>query len=323
MLEQISPLWDVFLQHQKQAKPLVLATVVKTQGSSYKKAGAMMLVENDKTTHGLLSGGCLEADVAEHAMTVFATGQALTISYDLSDDSMFGLGAGCDGSIHIVLQLLHGDYLPFSALNPELQHSKPVDLVINHDEKNGHPIGSFYVKVHGQPTEAHGLASLLQAAPSWLHFRPPPKIAICGAGTDALVVNQLLSFLHWHSLLLDHRAGRLQQLEQTPRTQGITVQLNDLAATISNHHFDAAIIMSHNIDHDASYLAHFAATQTPFLGLLGPVARRDKVLQKARLDAQQLAGRLHAPVGLKVGGRLPENIAVSIVAQLQQHTYQG
>ncbi len=102
----------------------------------------------------------------------------------------------------------------------------------------------------------------------------------------------------------------------------MAVQLNDLSAALSAHQFDAVIIMSHNIDHDARYLAYFAATHTPFLGLLGPVARRDKVLHKAQLDSRQLAGRLQAPVGLRVGGRLPENIAVSIVAQLQQHTYQ-
>ncbi len=320
MLEQISPLWDVFLQHQQQAKPLVLASLVKTQGSSYKKAGAMMLIEANKTTHGLLSGGCLEADVAEHAMSVFEDGQALRLEYDLSDDSIFGLGAGCDGSIIIVLQLLSGDYLPFSALNPQMKEAVAIDVIINHEVETGYPVGAYFIKTQ---ESTHGEPSLARHTQDRLAFTPPPKIAICGAGTDALALNELLSFLHWHTYLIDHRPARLSTATQTARTMPVLVQHQNLPTTLDHMHFDAAIIMGHNIDRDAAFLSYFASTKTAFLGLLGPITRRDKVLKSAKLNLPLIDHRLKAPVGLDVGGRLPENIAVSVAAQLQQHFYKS
>ena len=77
MLEQISPLWTVLTNHRQEGRPLVLATLVRTRGSSYKKAGAMMLIEANGTTHGLLSGGCLEQDLAEHAQAVFSSAEPM------------------------------------------------------------------------------------------------------------------------------------------------------------------------------------------------------------------------------------------------------
>ena len=86
-------------------EPLVLATVVRTGGSTYAKPGAQMLIAADGEYAGLLSGGCLEGDLREHARDVAATGKARIVSYDLrsTTDQLFGLGAGCEGAMDVLL----------------------------------------------------------------------------------------------------------------------------------------------------------------------------------------------------------------------------
>ncbi|MGJ8663959.1 MAG: XdhC family protein [Marinicella sp.] len=321
MLEQISPLWPIYQQKQQSRTPLVLATLVKTVGSSYKKAGAMMLIEQDRTTHGLLSGGCLEADVAEHALSVFESQTAIHIEYDLSDESIFGLGAGCDGTIHIVLQFLKDDYLPFSALNPLPNTSKPVELSIAHEANSRFPVGSYYVKVDEkiiESTPEFYTFAINQSSP--LAYLPPPHVMIFGSGIDTIPLCQMLRLLHWHVTVVDHRSGRLD-LVQDEFIQTLIAD-DRIQESIDSIEYNAAIIMTHNLEKDAHYLEVVANTACDFIGLLGPPARREKVLRMTHITETKFEQRLRAPVGLDLGGRMPENIAVAIAAQLQAYIYQ-
>lgn len=324
MLEQISPLWDIYLNHKDRGKPLVLATLVKTTGSSYKKAGAMLLIEADKTTHGLISGGCLEADVAEHATAVFDSEKAIKLTYDLSDESIFGLGAGCDGTIELVLQHLKDDYLPFSALNPSPESSVTTTLYIQANDSAEFPIGSYYLKKESNLIESTtGISQKKLKGECELVYQPAPKVAICGAGIDVIPLVEILNLLHWQVTVIDHRPGRLIADLYPQNTRVKPVKITELSTTLEPFDCDAVIIMSHNLDRDAAYVAHFSTTQVHWLGLLGPIKRRDKVLNLAGVSLNEIEERLHAPVGLDLGGQMPENIAVSIVAQLQQHFYQS
>lgn len=318
MLEQITPLWPIFTRIKQTDKPLVLATLVNTSGSSYKKAGAMMLIEADGTTHGLISGGCLEADVAMHSQRVFESGDALLLDYDMSDDSIFGLGAGCDGHLKIVLQLLNDDYLPFSALNPFNQQDRPLSLTINCTESAHFPIGAFSIKQQDGLIESHPNVHQHLQHTKALNYLPAPRIVICGAGIDVYPLVAMAKQLYWHITVLDHRPGRLQVTSLDAATT-MAVTLAQLEKTLESLSYDAAIIMTHNLDFDAKYIQYFAATDVPWIGLLGPLQRRDKVLKAASLSLHEITARLKAPVGLDIGGHMPEHIAVSIIAQLQQH----
>lgn len=320
MLEQISPLWNVFTEKQQQGEPLVLATLVSTTGSSYKKSGAMMLIEADKTSHGLLSGGCLEADVVEHAMCVFEDQQAISLNYDMSDESIFGLGAGCDGTLQVVLQLISGDYLPFSALNPSPDQAMTTSLYINSGIHNDFSIGDFWLNKQQKTVESTpGFYQAVDSESESMLYSPPPKVVICGAGIDVSPLLEMLHILQWHVYLVDHRPGRLK-VELHPKNTHLlsSDDMPDLSQA-NNHDIDAVIIMTHNIDRDANYLKHFYQTDCRWIGLLGPPKRRDKVLNKADISLPEIEHRLHAPIGLNIGGHMPENIAVSIVAELQQY----
>ena len=100
-----------FLAEHNNDQSLVLATVTSTVGSTYRKPGAMMLIRENHQFAGLISGGCLEGDLVEHATAVFADGQPRQVIYDLSsdDDAILGLGLGCGGVVNLLLQRLQRD----------------------------------------------------------------------------------------------------------------------------------------------------------------------------------------------------------------------
>ena len=103
----LNSLLEFYRAHRKD-EALVLGTVIATEGSTYRKPGAMMLIARDSSYRGLISGGCLEADLAGHASEVFADGKTRNVCYDMSegDDFAWGLGLGCDGIIQLMLQRL-------------------------------------------------------------------------------------------------------------------------------------------------------------------------------------------------------------------------
>src|SRR5690349_14731549 len=116
-LHRLLPLYE---RARESHEPLVLCTVIRTGGSTYAKPGAQMLIAADGEYAGLLSGGCLEGDLREHARTVAATGQARIVSYDLrsNNDQLFGLGAGCEGAMDILLSRVapEQDWQPLTAM---------------------------------------------------------------------------------------------------------------------------------------------------------------------------------------------------------------
>ena len=326
MLVEIKSLWEIYLKYKQKNLPLVLATIVNTTGSSYKKTGAMMLVEPNKTTHGMLSGGCLEKDLAEHAEDVFESKLAKKVTYDLSDDSIFGLGAGCQGSIDVLLQMIQDKYLPFSALNPNPNESSEVKLIIQAKENTEYPkyvLGSYsFIKnnvVTEFPAGFNAFAKKMNHPE--IFYCQPPKVAVFGAGIGSLPLCRLIDSVYWHGSSIDYRESLLQLNHFPNQWQLIHTKRSELVHVCEAHEFDAVIIMSHNINNDAHCLKSAYESGISFIGLLGSKQRRDKVLQKAGIELNDIRDRLKAPVGLDVGGNLPENIAVSIVAELQRHFF--
>lgn len=332
MLAGVSHLWSDFLQHSRDGEPLVLATIVGTKGSTYKKPGAMMLVTGDGVPAGLLSGGCLEDDIAAHARRVLADGKARLIEYDLTDDSPFGLGLGCRGEVEIMLSALieSNRYEPFSLLDPTPGAARPGRLILGTEPS---VLGQYAYQAEGEQVVAnHDKAALWLASPAMLgrhahslteprrlifDLKPPPRILQLGAGVDAAPVCRLCRDLHWHVTVYDHRAGLLTEQRFPGMANLVSGKPGELEQHLNLADFDAAIVMSHNIDHDEAYLSQLASQPTPYVGLLGPPSRRDEILGKLGTEkANALSGRLHAPVGLDLGGRSPESIALSIVSQL-------
>jgi xanthine/CO dehydrogenase XdhC/CoxF family maturation factor len=147
---------------------------------------------------------------------------------------------------------------------------------------------------------------------------PSPRVLICGAGLDVHPLVKMIKSLHWTCEVMDHRLGLLEH----PFFEGIATQ--HLPGRLFLPHFSvdpyiAAIVMSHHLESDRDYLRALSATSLGYIGLLGPSARRERLLSMlAEPVAAALRSRLRSPIGLNIGACTPESIALAIVAELHQ-----
>lgn len=332
---------------------LVLASVYDTAGSTYSKTGAQMLINADGDFQGMLSGGCLEGDLAERAGRVLNTGQPQLVTYDLgqNDEDLWGLGVGCDGLMRIFLQPLHAEsaYQPFTAMTVALSGDNPqVAATVLESETAAAIPGQSLVLIDGvaayKSTGQSITAALKAAAKLALSkaqsfatevatddgkvkvlitlLQPPPRVLVLGAGLDAQPVVRMISELGWRISVQDHRPTYIQRGNFTVADQVLCVPAEQLAQSVEINRFDAVIVMSHHLATDRQYLKQLAPSEIPYIGLLGPRDRHDRLLADLGADAGMLRGRIRGPAGLDIGGRGPASIALSIVAEMHQQLMQ-
>ncbi len=330
-----------FLQRHQDDNELVLATIHSVAGSTYRKPGAMMLIAADDTFEGMISGGCLEGDLLHHAQEVFTSGEPKTVTYDMhaGDELVWGLGLGCDGVIHLLLQRLDraDGFGPLNGMREAMVRRQPALVaLVTHSTDATLPLAAWGVLQQGGDSWGdEGLvascASAVQAGwPGWRHHvisnvgqqiilinvTPQPRVLLCGAGPDAVPVARQIASLDWECVLVDHRPA-YARADRFPAGCDVVLsrpeklpQVVDLAA------LDAAIIMSHHLENDASYLRSLAAASAngslAYVGVLGPTTRRTRLKEMA--DCAELL--VHGPVGLDIGAELPEAIALSIAAEI-------
>ena len=316
----------------------VVATVVSATGSTYRKPGARMMIEADGCITGLLSGGCFEQDVREHAASVFSTGVAKTVTYDMRGDNdlIFGIGAGCEGSMQILLEPVLPDGITACAIVTACElsrsgesvalatiHEGPLDMIGTHLWRTGvpSPLGRNFDFACEQALENYrpfesrwpdgsGLvAALIQ--PLW----PLPAILICGAGPDAVPLVAALRTLHFPVTIADHRPTYAHP-DKFPGADVICGTAGTLGTRVDLTRYFAAVVMSHHLMSDASYLSALANTDVAYIGLLGSRVRRERLLTELGSAAAGMAGRLRGPVGLDIGAVTPEAIALAIAAEI-------
>jgi xanthine/CO dehydrogenase XdhC/CoxF family maturation factor len=308
-----------------------------TAGSTYRKPGALMLIAANGDYAGLLSGGCLEADLQLYARAVIDSGKPRIVSYDLrsADDLLWGLGLGCEGAMDILLLRVGPaeGWEPLEHLSRCLAEHRPTSVgIVVESERPGLPVGAIalppFASDHGALSSAvldeaarSGQAGWFEApAPRWklfaLPLSLPPRLLLLGAGPDAAPVVDFASRLSWKVTVIDHRPAYADASHFPLAEEVLLARPEQLLATIHPDHFCAAVVMSHHLPSDLGYLRALARTQIPYIGLLGPAVRREKLLADLAEDAEQVRARLRAPVGLPLGGRTPESIALAIVAEI-------
>jgi xanthine/CO dehydrogenase XdhC/CoxF family maturation factor len=145
----------------------------------------------------------------------------------------------------------------------------------------------------------------------------PARLLVLGAGPDAAPVVEIATLLGWQITVGDHRSAYLEPKRFPASAHLVELRPDRLAAELDLGAFDAAVVMSHHLESDGKYLRALAASAVPYVGLLGPAARRQRLLCELGGDASRLGDRLYGPVGLDIGARTPEAIAVAIVAEIQ------
>ena len=311
-----------------------------------------MLIASNGDYSGLLSGGCLEGDLREHALSVIETGEPRIVCYDLfgPDDLLWGLGIGCEGAMKILLLRAgpDGDWQPLTHLKDALARHIPtsVGIALESDWPEL-PIGTLVLPdgdssvtvpanlspaaralltgpaIRALLTEsarAGHVGSSEGESPHWkvfaLPLSLPPKLLILGAGPDAAPIVEFAARVNWKVTLIDHRPAYADPEHFPLAERVIHARPEDLGGVVELKHFAAAVVMSHHLPSDLSYLRALAQAPVPYVGLLGPAPRREKLMSDLGDSARGLRTRLHAPVGLALGGRSPESIALSIVAEI-------
>ncbi|MDY6944437.1 MAG: XdhC family protein [Pseudomonadota bacterium] len=330
---------EFFRYYVDRGEPLVLATVTQTLGSTYRKAGAQMLIAGDGRVAGLLSGGCLEADLMERAHTVLRTGAPATVHYDTrsSDDVIWGIGLGCEGAMTILLSRLEraNDYQPFNfAAHCRFEQIDARFALVIESRNPSLPLGqAFWLKnKHSAPAAvaaamdvstprgAGASSATIDTDDATLLVVPielPPRLLLLGAGPDAMPLVEIAGLMNWQVTVLDHRPA-YAVAERFPRARRVALKLaGELPQELQTQQYDAAVVMSHHLLSDQAYLAALADSAIPYVGLLGPAPRRIRLLHEIGDRAARLSGRLYGPIGLDIGARSPESIALAIVAEIQ------
>ncbi len=322
-----------FFDHVVQrGEPLVLATIVETIGSTYRKAGAQMLVSQSGDAAGLLSGGCLEADLMDHARSVFETGTPKIVDYDArgSDDLIWGIGLGCEGAMKILLSRLDEQtgYEPFASVvrrqNEERHGAIAVAIA---SRTSAVAVGSWFVEPERAPELIRSSLANPPTQPVTLKddtvsllvipIPIPRRLLVLGAGPDALPVVEIAAQLGWRVTVTDHRPA-YARADKFPRAHQVIQQpALELASLLKTRSFDAAVVMSHHLISDEQYLRQLANSRIPYIGLLGPAPRRARLMAQLGDSAQVLGDRLHGPIGLDLGADTPATIALAIVSEIQ------
>jgi len=328
-----------FRELEARGEPLVLATVIETEGSTYRKPGARMLITRAGEIRGLLSGGCLEHDLMELSRRVVDDGVARPIDYDLrgADDLVFGFGAGCEGAMRILLQRVGPaegwEPLRWLADRVEREERGTLATIIDSDDP-ALPVGACFWQggrtlAASEPAGVEALwrsssdnrgrpavVPLGEARVFVSPIAPPPHLLLMGAGPDAEPLAELALRLGFRVTLVDHRPAYADPA-RFPGSRVVCSDADRVAEAVDLASFDATVVMSHYLPADAHYLRALSAAGPAYVGLLGPTARRKRLLEEIGGQAAAgLRGRLHGPVGLDIGARSPEAIALAIVAEI-------
>lgn len=330
-----------------------LATIVKVHGSTYRRPGARMLMTERGEMVGSLSGGCLEADVLEKAKTVMHSGEPITAVYDMtSDDEVWGLSQGCNGVVHLLLEPItpesgsrHLDFLRKCIADKK---RGAVGLVFRAD-------GEFKAKVGNRVSVDEGGAvfedtanpvltsAILDACQKCLRngasatqrldflegvvevyvdmIRPPVSLILFGAGPDAVPLVRMAKELGWDVTVVDHRPAFATK-ERFPSADSVVLSRpEELGDKLLVSPQSAAVIMTHNFLLDLDLLKFLLPLPLQYFGLLGPKKRTDLLFQRLNQTGFEVhpdhRKRLHNPIGVDIGAEAPEEIALSIVSEIQ------
>ena len=347
----------VLREAASQDENVVLATVVRITGSSYGGVGARMICLGDGSRVGLVSGGCLESDLAEHARRVYTTGISEVVTYDTRDDDdvPWGLGLGCNGLIEVLLEPLSPPQArDVAALIDRALAADSPSVVATVIRSRGSETGGPRVGAHAlfdgseirSTGDWGGGSALIDAAqfvlPAFAAGRrgiaqeigssevafevitPAVRLVICGAGQDAAPVARLGSELGWEVTVVDHRPLSDARSARFPGARVVEcADALQLASVLPRNQRFAAVVMSHHLARDRDYVYALLKSDVTYLGVLGPRKRTERML--AELVAREgplpeLDERFFSPVGLDIGGEGPDAIALSIISQISAVT---
>lgn len=307
-LEGILALWA---QLEANGESAVLATVVKTSGSSYRLPGARLLLTRTGQRVGSVSGGCLEDDLVKKAWWLTENGPVIR-RYDTTPDGEIAAeyGLGCNGIIHVLLERIEPGRAEIVDLVRQVRETRQ-PLTIEHIIAPANLVGTRN-RAHKQPAVFPTGVELFTET-----LTPPLRLLIFGAGDDAVPLVKLSKFLGWQVFVFDGRAHYARR-DKFAEADDVLVRAPGAGEPpVPVDNWTAAVLMSHSYTQDLEMLKELANRQLRYLGILGPRKRALQMLSDADIEADIENPSLHSPMGLDIGADGPEQVALSVIAEIQ------
>lgn len=378
-MSMVEPSAIVELWRSRRDASAILATLVRVEGSAYRRPGARMYIDSAGYA-GAISGGCLEGEVVRKATWLTRNGPAVERYSTLFDEVLdsttsivtrdIPYGLGCGGVIDVLMEPIElpetnamllaleaaqlGEILYSATLLPSFAPNRiPFARVIVRQRDSAHGDAIFFASDHLKPEAQARLAARIQTSSMRTSsmqtgkpddtvsitigdeaydvflesILPPQRLVIFGAGDDARPLARMAHLLGWHIAVADGRA-RLAQASRFPEAEQV-VALTENAANLEELRLtdrDAVVLLTHSFDQDKNLLRKLLPMELRYLGLLG-ARHRSRILltevgQQLGWTPEHCLSRLHAPVGLDLGGDSPEAVALAILAEIQSVLHQ-
>ncbi|MGV8889286.1 MAG: XdhC family protein [Pseudomonas sp.] len=336
----------------RQGEETVLATVVKVEGSAYRRPGARMLIPLHGRTIGTVSGGCLEQDLAKKAWWLTDSGEPVVRRYSTGatededdDQSALTFGLGCNGTVFVMLERLRAktpslaiellrqvrDSLQPAAMATIIATSRHTsvrvgDRLVSHASpalRNRALDSSIRKDLRKTLTEKKSSLRLYTDARGEVevffeYVAPPPRLVIFGAGHDAQPLVRMSKLLGWHVSVIDSRS-HFARPERFPQADAVIVANLDASIVLGPLIEGAAVaVMTHSYRQDRHWLGQLLQGAPAYIGQLGPRERTERLLTDIRQHNPALNAllQLHYPMGLDLGSDAPEGVALSILAEM-------
>ncbi|MCU0419001.1 MAG: XdhC family protein [Cyclobacteriaceae bacterium] len=343
-MKDVNTLVNEYRKMDWQQRKGAIATVVNVHGSSYRSPGARMLILDDGKWVGSISGGCLEGDALRKARQVMVEKKSMTVTYDTREESnqKLGIGLGCNGVIDVLIQPVeeaidtlaavvhaqqplvlatvfagtasgamllqdtHGKILR-STLPESIQREVHADLWLMLESKRSQ------TKNYESPAGVQAVFLEL--------VQPAPHVILFGGGFDARPVSHLAKSLGWRVDVTDECVAHIAPVFFPSADKLSLCQREFVDREFDITPYTACVLMSHNYEYDRDVLQKVINSPAPYIGILGPRKRFDKMVaelaqRNVTLTAEQL-DRIHSPIGLDIGAEAPDEIALAIIAEIQ------
>jgi xanthine dehydrogenase accessory factor len=326
---------------------VVAALLVGIEGSAPLEAGAMMLVADDGAIEGSITGGCVEAAVVGEARAIFAGGPPRTVTYGITDELAGSVGLTCGGTVHVFVHELSGPEAEVEAVARDAAaEGRPVAIatlldgegagrklaVVDEEASGG--FGGPALLDHSVARDAAGMlaqgrsgirhyggdgATLGDALAVHVHvYAPPPRMLIFGAIDFSAALAGIASEIGYRVTIADPRAPFLDSPRFTRAAKTLLAWPQDAFEQLRLGPRDAVLVFSHDPKFDEPALLGALAAEVGYVGALGSrktTADRLRRLREAGVSEERLA-RLHAPCGLDIGAATPEEVAISVLAEV-------